>query len=148
MIIREAEQSDIPVMVELLGELFSIEKDFQFDREKHARGLSMMMEHSGERVIMTAVENGTVIGMCSGQMSVSTVEGGWSLWIEDMIVSKEFRGKGIGTVLIGAVEKWGKSMHACRLQLLADMDNTPALEFYRHEGWTRGNMVCLRKKLV
>ena len=147
MIIREAEQSDIPAMVKLLGELFSIEKDFHFDREKHARGLSMMMENPGGRVIMNAVENGIAIGMCTGQMSVSTVEGGWSLWIEDMIVSKEYRGKGIGTVLIDAVEKWGKSMHACRLQLLADMDNTRALEFYKHDGWTRGNMVCLRKKL-
>jgi GNAT superfamily N-acetyltransferase len=146
MMIRKAELHDIPEMVELLGELFSIEKDFRFDRDNHERGLRMMIENPDGRIIMTALDNGRIIGICSGQLSVSTVEGGWSLWIEDLIVTAGYRGKGIGSELIRSVAGWGKANGAVRLQLLADRDNLSALEFYKRGGWVTGNMICLRKK--
>ena len=38
-LIRFAKNNDIPAMVELLNELFSIEEDFTADREKQEEGL-------------------------------------------------------------------------------------------------------------
>ncbi|OHD54111.1 MAG: hypothetical protein A2Y33_10370 [Spirochaetes bacterium GWF1_51_8] len=145
MTIRPANRSDVPALALLLGELFSIEKDFTVDYRKHEKGLAMMLDFPGERTIMAAEDGGKVIGMCAGQLSVSTVEGGWSLWIEDMIVTEAYRGQGIGHKLISAVAEWGKKKGAVRLQLLADKNNTPAIEFYSKQGWKTGNMFCLRK---
>ena len=42
--LRTAKPSDIPELVELLKELFSIEADFDFDPEKQACGLTLLLE--------------------------------------------------------------------------------------------------------
>lgn len=74
MIIRETRTEDIDEMVDLLAELFSIEK-------------------------------GRVIGMCSAQALISTAEGDKVCLVEDMVISKVYRGKDYGTKLLKDVEK-------------------------------------------
>ena len=95
--------------------------------------------------VLVAEVNGQAVGMCSGQMTISTAEGGPALLVEDMVVLGEYRGQGIGQRLMAKVAEWGKTKGVSRLQLLADRNNTPALEFYNHLGWQTTELICLRK---
>ncbi|CAI8784433.1 GNAT family N-acetyltransferase [Methylococcus capsulatus] len=146
ILIRPAETRDIEAMVELLGTLFSIEADFTFDPDRQRRGLALLIGSSADRVLVAECE-GRVIGMCSVQTLISTAEGGPVGLVEDMVVARAFRGKGIGRRLLGEIERWAADAGLTRLQLLADRTNEPALTFYDRRGWERTALIGLRKML-
>lgn len=143
--IREATFDDIDGMIPLLKELFSIEADFCFNEELQRRGLTMMLEPCESRCLLIASAGNRIIGMTSIQTLISTAEGGWSGIVEDVVVTSEWRGKGIGRCLLKAIETWAHTKGLKRIQLLADATNTAALGFYRNSGWMTTQLICLRK---
>ena len=50
--LRPAKPSDIPELVELLKALFSIEADFDFDPEKQACGLTLLMDSEKDCILV------------------------------------------------------------------------------------------------
>jgi ribosomal protein S18 acetylase RimI-like enzyme len=144
-IIRRAESPDVKDLVELLRELFSIEVDFEFNAELQEKGLSMMISSPGIRCVMVAEVNQQVVGMCTGQLVVSTAKGGFSGLVEDLVINPKYQRKGLGSRLLEAVNKWCINKGALRIQLLADKNNTKALTFYEKCNWQKTQLICLRK---
>ncbi|WP_022662426.1 GNAT family N-acetyltransferase [Paucidesulfovibrio longus] len=142
--VRPARPGDIDAFCGLLAALFDIEADFAFDaaRARKAFGLLLAEERA---CVLTALHDGEVAGMCSGQIVISTSEGGPSVVVEDVVVREDARGLGLGRELLRAVERWGLERGATRLQLLADRDNSAGLDFYDHLGWRRTSLICLRR---
>ena len=133
-------------MVDLLRILFTIEEDFGFDSAKQRQGLAQLL--GVERAcVLVAEQDGQTIGMCTGQMVISTAEGGPSVLVEDVIILPQHRGKGIGRSLMEALADWARSRGATRMQLLADKSNRPALNFYGRIGWGTTSLIGLRKCL-
>jgi GNAT superfamily N-acetyltransferase len=145
--IRNACPDDLDAMVALLRDLFSIEADFTFDRERQQKGLELMLEDScrENRCIKVAEANELVVGMCTIQLLISTAEGGAAGLVEDMVVDRRFRGMGVGRMLMGGIEEWAKERNVTRLQLLSDRANFPALNFYGRIGWYSTCLVCVRR---
>lgn len=141
--IRPAVSSDIDALTSLLEILFSIEEDFFFNQNLQRQGLELML--TNERCcVLVADVNGQAVGMCSGQLTISTAEGGLSLLVEDVVVDTLWRGQGVGRLLMEAMNDWAMGNNVSRLQLLADQSNTPALDFYRRLGWKATKLICLR----
>lgn len=131
-----ATPADIPDLVTLLHRLFAIEQDFQADPEKQIQGLTRLMASPAMAHIAVARDgDGRVVAMVSAQLVISTAEGAPSAWIEDMVVAPEWQGRGVGRRVLAAVLAWAKDQGATRAQLLADLDNAPALAYYDHLGW-------------
>ena len=150
-LIRRARQEDIPALLGLLKLLFSIEKDFVFNADKQAQGLRLLLAESKAAVVLVAEaeqgEGGEVIGFCTGQLLISTAQGGPSALVEDVTVTPAWQGKGIGKRILAAAEAWAINQGASRIQLLADRSNVPALVFYQKTGFQTTAMMCLRKML-
>lgn len=146
--IRPAALADLPRLCELLKELFAIESDFSPSREKQLRGLELLLARSaGSSLVLVAVQEAMVVGMCSVQVVVSTAEGGWAGLLEDLVVHPEHRGRGVGGSLLSAAAAWCTDKGITRIQLLADKSNAPALRFYFSRGWTGTALICLRQRL-
>jgi GNAT superfamily N-acetyltransferase len=143
--IRPASTADLPALVRLLGDLFSIEADFVPDPERQRFGLALMLSDHRSRTVLVAERRGAVVGMVTGQLVVSTAEGGLSAWVEDLIVERAERGGGVGRALLEALESWATDRGATRLQLVADRENARALGFYARLGWRPTQLVCLRR---
>jgi ribosomal protein S18 acetylase RimI-like enzyme len=143
--IRSATRTDIPALLELLGELFSIEVDFTPDSAKQERGLKMLLDRGEQACVLVAIESGRVVGMITAQVLVSTAEGADVALIEDLVVTQAARGRGIGHNLLGAMQEWCADRGLARMQLLADQHNTPAQEFYRRQRWAETQLVAWRK---
>jgi len=141
--LRRARHQDLDQLTALLGLLFASEADFGFDGARQHRGLALMLDHD-RGCILVAEEAGKVIGMCTGQVVISTAEGGPAVLVEDMVVDPGHRGRGIGRALMAAMAGWGLEQGATRLQLLADKNNFPALSFYQRIGWRMTALICLR----
>jgi GNAT superfamily N-acetyltransferase len=142
--IRLAEIRDIPVMIGLLAELFSIEADFHPDPDRQMAGLRSLLQTPAAKA-WVAEKEGRVVGMITLQIVISTAEGGSAGLIEDLVVAQAWRGQGVGRELLAAAERWARQNGLRRLQLLADCDNRPALDFYRRMGWRSTRLVALRK---
>jgi ribosomal protein S18 acetylase RimI-like enzyme len=146
--VRPARISDLPTLVELLCQLFSIETDFAVRPTRHARGLRLLLGavRRGRAYVAVAESRGEVVGMATVQVVVSTAEGTRSGWIEDVVVREDLRGVGIGTMLMADVAHWARANNLARLQLLADRRNRLALTFYDRLAFQTTNMICLRAR--
>ena len=134
--INDARLEDIPALVELLAVLFSIEADFKPDTAKQIQGLQLLINNPASAVMKVARDqHGSVVGMVSAQLVISTAQGAPSAWVEDMIIAKAHRGLGLGRALLDATLVWAKQKGASRAQLLVDIENEPALGYYQHLGW-------------
>jgi ribosomal protein S18 acetylase RimI-like enzyme len=145
--IRPANPEDLATCLELLNLLCSVEPDFPWEPDRQKAGLKALLA-SGDSVILVADEEGQVQGMVTAQLVVSTAEGGLSALVEDLVVAPGSRGSGLGRRLLSEAASWAARNKATRLQLLADEENTQALDFYRDLGWRRTRMICLRRGLA
>ncbi len=144
--VRRAQAADMDALVDLLHLLFTLEADFAFEATRQRRGLAMMLAANNAVILIAEAEN-RVIGMCSGQLTIATAEGGPALLVEDVVVNEAWQGQGVGRQLMQALGKWARSRNIERLQLLADRNNQAALEFYNKLGWQSTELICLRQRL-
>lgn len=147
MLIRPATPADVEALVSLLQLLFLLETDFTAAPDRQRRGLRLLLDDP-RALLLVAQAEGRVVGMCSGQLLLSTAEGGYSALVEDVIVLPAWRGQGLGRALLAAVGDWARSRAATRLQLLADRGNYPALAFYERMGWEGTELICRRKGII
>lgn len=132
---EEAKETDISYLVNLLSILFNIEKDFNPDFTKQKIGLELLLKKPLASIQVARNSNGTVIGMVTAQLVISTAQGTASAWIEDMVVEPLYRGQGIGKQLLQQALEWAKNGGATRAQLLVDITNTEAIGYYEHLKW-------------
>lgn len=142
--IRPAVEADLEAMTQLIGRLFALEPDFIFDPAKVRRGLLLLLAREESAALWVADRAGRVVGLCTAQIAISTAAGGPVAWVEDVVISPDLRGQGLGRRLLDSVAAWAKRRGLARLQLLADRENENALAFYRHLGWQNTRLQCLR----
>lgn len=145
--IAPASEADIPDLIDLLAVLFSIEQDFSPDPDKQRRGLTALLASPTGHIAIARDPSSRAVGMATAQLVISTAEGAPSAWIEDVVVREDFRGRGLGRALLDAVLAWARTQGAVRAQLLADLDNAPALAFYDRIGWQPTRLGARRRML-
>jgi ribosomal protein S18 acetylase RimI-like enzyme len=143
--IRTASSADIPACTELLGVLFDQERDFIADSGKQAEGISLVLDNPEIGRIFVSEIGGAVNGMVMLLFTVSTFMGKKVAILEDMIVSPEWRDKGVGSRLIDAAIEYARDAGFGRITLLTDHDNETAQRFYASRGFTKSDMVVFRK---
>jgi GNAT superfamily N-acetyltransferase len=145
--IEFASAKDLPAMADLLAELFTLEADFQPDREKQLAGLKLILDNPALGRLFVLKVDGNITGMANALITISTAEGGRVLLLEDVIVKAEYRGAGLGRQLVEHVLAWARVEGMSRVTLLADKDNASALGFYQRMGFHHSAMTVLRRKL-
>ena len=144
--IEFATDEDLESMADLLTELFTLESDFKPDRDKQLAGLYLILENPTVGQLFVLRVDGQVAGMANALFTVSTAEGRRVVLLEDVIVSKNWRGRGLGRRLVAHVLKWAAANGLPRITLLSDKDNAPALAFYEHIGFEHSAMRVLRAR--
>ena len=142
--INLAGMEDIEALADLLFILFTQEADFKPDRQNQINGLQILIENPDKGFVLSAKENGKVVGMVSVLKVVSTAEGGEVGILEDMIVSPSCRGLGIGSSLLTAAIERAKTENLKRITLLTDLSNQRAIDFYKRSGFIQSAMTPLR----
>jgi ribosomal protein S18 acetylase RimI-like enzyme len=142
--ISPASTKDIPHLVGLLDLLFTQEADFTPDAARQERALRLIVEKPETGRIYCARSDNEVIGLVSLLFSVSTAEGGRAAWLEDMIVTPEWRGQGVGESLLRHALEQAQSLGCSRITLLTDSTNQAAIRLYERNGFKRSQMIPLR----
>ncbi len=136
--IRIAKPSDVPALIELLGQLFASVDGYEPDEDAQRRGLQMIFDAPDhEAVLLVAQEEDRVVGMANLFRRISTAAGSYTAHLDDLVVDQAHRGKGIGKQLLGGAEEWARANDCARMDLETAHDNTPAQGLYRAKGWSR-----------
>lgn len=145
--ISEADAGDIPSLISLLHELFTLESDFTPDSDKQARALQLIIGNPERGRIFVLRAGSQVIGMVNALFTISTAEGGPVVLLEDVIIAQPYRGQGLGRKLVEHVLEWARRENFLRVTVLADSTNEAALNFYRQLGFHCSSMVVNRLEL-
>lgn len=134
MLIRPARKADVPVILELVHELAIYEKEPDAVRntpealEQHLFG-----EHPA--VFAHVLEdNGAVQGFALWFLNYSTWEGVHGIWLEDLYVRPEGRGRGYGKALLRSLAKLAVDRGYARVEWCVLNWNEPSIQFYKSLG--------------
>lgn len=130
VLIREAKKKDVPAMLQLIKELALYEKASQ-----EVTNTVEQMEEDGfnKSPIFSAYVaevDSEVIGLAIYYTAYSTWKGKY-IYLDDLIVSEQFRKYGIGKKLFDAVSNSAKSSGAKQLRWHVLDWNEPAINFYK-----------------
>lgn len=145
--IRTAGPGDIEACTKLLGELFSLEKEFRPDAEKQRRGLRLIIERPESGTVFVAETEGRVAGMLILLTTLSTFLGRKVALLEDMVVDPRFRRRSIASLLLEHAMEHAAREGIGRITLLTDADNEAAHALYGSKGFYRSSMQVFRKQI-
>ncbi|MGD8569882.1 MAG: GNAT family N-acetyltransferase [Gammaproteobacteria bacterium] len=133
--VRQAVLSDIEALAPLFDsyrQFYGLNSDLQAAREF----LVERFNH-GESTLFIAHEGESAVGFSQLYPSFSSASLSRTLILNDLFVSEDHRGKGVGKMLITAVIDFAKAIGATRVTLATGTDNTAAQALYRSCDWKR-----------
>lgn len=144
VVIEPATFEDLDELSVLLGELFSEESDFRPDKAKQLRGLRLIFEQPNRGRVFVLRQDRTIVGMINLLFTISTAEGGFVTLLEDLVIHKEFQGKGYGSQLLDYAIEFAKQKHFLRITLLTDRPELRPQQFFKRHGFTESSMLPMR----
>ena len=127
--IRFANENDVPIILDFIKELAEYEKmsDQVVSDENLLR--EWIFEKKKAEVIF-AVEDGKEVGFALFFHNFSTFLGRAGIYLEDLYVSPEYRGRGHGKALIKELARIALERGCGRLEWSCLDWNTPSINFY------------------
>ena len=135
--IRPATAADVPIILELIRALATYERAPN-EVTATADGLNEVL--FGEKPaaeVLLAFENETAVGFAVFFHNFSTWLGRPGLYLEDLFVRPEDRGKGYGRALLIHLAKIARNRGCGRMEWAVLDWNEPAIQFYRKLGAKR-----------
>ena len=132
--IRPAKVADVPIILQLIGDLATYERA---PNEVMATKEQLTKVLFGERPVaevLLAFEGKTAVGFAVFFQNFSTWLGRPGLYLEDLFVNPEARGKGYGRALLVSLAKIARDRGCGRMEWAVLDWNEPAIEFYRKLG--------------
>ena len=147
--VREAVPDDVPRLVELVRDLAEYERAVHEVEatEEHFRAALFPNDPAAARSHALVAEAETpdgprVVGMAVWYVTFSTWLGRHGIWLEDLYVSPDPRGAGLGKALLTRLAQVAVERGYGRVEWWVLDWNTPSIEFYRalgarsQDGWT------------
>lgn len=140
--IRAANAADAPAICRLIRELAEYEgltHELRFDEGQVAKHL--FGQHRYAEVLL-AEDDGQVVGFALFFHNYSTFVSKPGIYLEDLFVMPDYRGRGHGKALFQAVARVAVERGCGRMEWAALNWNEPAIEFYKSfgaapmSGWT------------
>lgn len=131
--IREVTPEDCPLLVQLIRELADYERlAYAMQATPDDLHRSLFIERAANAVL--AYEADQPIGFALYFFNYSTFVGRKGLYLEDLYVRPEFRGKGYGKALLLHLVEVAQKEQCGRMEWSVLNWNTPAIDFYNSLG--------------
>ncbi|MGJ8715972.1 MULTISPECIES: GNAT family N-acetyltransferase [Maribacter] len=131
--IRVAQREDMKQVLQLIQELATFEKE---DDAVEVSVQDLEEDGFGKQKLFhcfVAEKNEKIVGMALVYPRYSTWKGA-VIHLEDLIVTKDMRGTGLGTALLDEVVKYGNDLGVKRICWEVIDWNEPAIGFYESKG--------------
>lgn len=134
-IIRKAEREDVPLILEFIKGIARYEK-MENDVEATVGLLEEELFGKQRAEVIFALDDGKEVGFALFFHNFSTFVGRGGLYLEDLYVYPEYRGKGHGKALFMELVRIANERGCGRMEWVCLDWNTPSIGFYRALGAT------------
>lgn len=135
MAVRKMEYGDFDAVLEMMKTFYASDALLIHPEEEVLRKtLQDCLEHGPYLEGYVLEESGNVVGYSMVAKSYSTETGGLCIWIEDIYICPQYRGRGMGSDFL----QWIAQMYhgkAVRLRLEAEPENRKAMQVYEKAGF-------------
>lgn len=143
MIIRMMQEEDIPELSALYEQFWGEKSDIE-NMKKQFRTLLQKNTH----ILLSAVEDGKLTGSVMGVVCEELYgECKPFLVVENMVVDKDCRRKGLGKALLSELEKLAKQRGCTQMILVTETNRADACGFYQSAGFDPDINKGYKKKL-
>lgn len=134
LVIRKAEESDIPAIIQMINELAEFEKLLHLVKTTKADLKKVLFSENKFVEVLLAEYEGKIAGQALFFKNFSTFIGKPGIYLEDLYVKPEFRSKGIGKALLKKIIGLAKEREYGRVEWCVIDWNKPAIDFYNSIG--------------
>lgn len=130
VIIRNANENDTPLILSFIKQLSVYEKlPHEVSATVEILHKSLFVEKNAKVVFI--LEDGKEVGLALYFYNFSTFTGKKGLYLEDLFVLEEYRGKGYGKKLLAYLADIAIKEDCSRFEWIVLDWNTPSIEFYK-----------------
>ena len=139
--IREAQAGDAPLLFDLICGLAEYEK-MRDEVEGDPETLHKNLFENNQANVLIGEENGVPVCFALYFYNFSTFQCKHGLYLEDLFVKPEYRGKGYGSAMLACLAQKAREEDCGRFEWICLDWNEPALKVYRKigavplTGWT------------
>jgi GNAT superfamily N-acetyltransferase len=132
--IERATEQDIPAIVRLVRQLAEYEKleHAMVSREHDFRKALFGPQRNVDALM--AFADDAAVGLALYFYTFSTFQGRRGIYLEDIYVEPEYRGRGIGSALLKRLSKIAKEEDCARMEWSVLTWNQPSIDFYHRLG--------------
>lgn len=134
MEIRRFEIKDLDEIFELLNQLYT--DKLQYERFKEIYKLKLNDPYS---YYIVAVENDKIVGVLLAELQVKLHREKKQCFIEDLVVDKEHRNRGIGKSLLQKAIDYARDNECDVVELTTYLDNVKAIRFYESNNFIKNS---------
>lgn len=132
--IRPATVADVPVILQLIRDLAAYERAPNEATATKEQLVDVLFGKKPAAEVLLAFENETPVAFAVFFHNFSTWLGRPGLYLEDLFVKPEMRGKGYGRALLVDLAKIARERGCGRMEWAVLNWNDPAIQFYRKLG--------------
>ena len=137
ILVRKARKSDWSVIKELLAELISAMDDTECIDIRIARRTWEHLLKDARSHFLVAATRGTPVGFIHFTVRQTVLHRSPSAMIDELVVTKEYQGKGIGKQLVLASIEKCKQLGCCEVEVSTEKTNVKASRFYKKCGFNK-----------
>jgi GNAT superfamily N-acetyltransferase len=132
--IRPARVEDVPIILQLIRDLATYERAPNEVRATEEQLVDVLFGERPAAEVLLAFEGKSPVGFAVFFYNFSTWLGRSGLYLEDLFVKPERRGKGYGRALLVELAKIARERECGRMEWAVLDWNEPAIKFYRALG--------------
>lgn len=140
--VRSATPEDLDLVVSLIRELAIYEKLENTIKSTRDDIRTALFSSSPSAEVLIGELDGVAVGFALFYHNFSTFLGKKGLYLDDLFVIPDARGKGVGKLLLKSLAKLAVERDCARMEWFVLDWNTPSIEFYKSlgaepmDGWT------------
>ena len=133
--IRTATEGDEEAILVLLEQLFEApgRRAPGYTEERGRTGIRWALGRPDADILL-AFDGDHLLGLASVYCDIQSIRYGKRCWLQDLVVNKDARSRGIGKLLLDAATEWARERSCTHLQLSSGMGRVDAHRFYRRQG--------------
>jgi GNAT superfamily N-acetyltransferase len=132
--VRPAILSDVPRIRNLIVQLADYERSVQQVKITEDQLRAALFGEQPAAYALVAEQGSRVVGFALYFLNFSTWEGTHGIYLEDLFVEPEQRGRGLGRALLASLAALARSRGYARLEWAVLDWNQPSIDFYRRLG--------------
>lgn len=142
LVIRKCEKEDVPLILSFIKQIAEYEKLLDTLTVNEATLEESLFGHNSKAEVIIGYLNNEPIGYAVYFFNFSTFTGKNGLYLEDLFIKPEFRGKSFGKTLLHYLAQIAVTKNCGRMEWAVLDWNKPAIDFYKSigampmDGWT------------